>query len=195
MPRQRPPRIIWHAPWHHTYRLPVLVTTCSNNYGPYQFPEKLIPLMIHQALAGAPLPVYGDGQQIRDWLHVADHCAAISAVLRSGTPGETYAIGGNCQKANLDVVHAICDVLDRERPRVDGKSYRGQIAFVTDRPGHDRHYAIDAGKIAATLGWRPQESFETGIRKTVLWYLGQAAWLTEVTQGGHREWMAKNYSR
>ncbi|MCL2636576.1 MAG: dTDP-glucose 4,6-dehydratase, partial [Betaproteobacteria bacterium] len=155
--------------YHHTYGLPVLTTNCSNNYGPYHFPEKLIPLVIHNALAGKPLPIYGDGQQIRDWLYVSDHCAAIRRVLAAGQPGETYNIGGWNEKANLDVVHTLCAILDELNPRADGRPYREQIVFVADRPGHDRRYAIDAGKIERELGWKPIETFESGIRKTVRW--------------------------
>jgi dTDP-glucose 4,6-dehydratase len=179
--------------WHHTYGLPVIITNCSNNYGPYQFPEKLIPLMIHHALAGKPLPVYGDGQQIRDWLYVNDHCAAIRAVLREGQPGHTYAIGGDSEKSNIDVVRAICDALDQERPSAKG-SYGQYITFVPDRPGHDRRYAINAGKIRQMLGWRPRESFESGLRKTVRWYLDNAAWTDSVVAGSYRDWLGRNYS-
>lgn len=179
--------------YHHTYGLPVLTTNCSNNYGPYQFPEKLIPLMIVNALAGKPLPVYGDGQQIRDWLYVTDHCAAIRRVLAAGSLGETYNVGGWNEKPNLDIVHAICDLLDELRPRADGKSYREQITYVTDRPGHDRRYAIDAGKIERELGWRPAETFDSGIRKTVQWYLANQAWIANVQSGAYREWVEKNY--
>ena len=177
----------------HTYGLPVLTTNCSNNYGPYQFPEKLIPLMIVNALAGKPLPIYGDGQQIRDWLYVGDHCAAIRRVLEAGKPGETYNIGGWNEKPNLDIVHAVCALLDELRPRADGKPYREQITYVTDRPGHDRRYAIDATKIERELGWRPEETFETGIRKTVGWYLDHADWIANVQSGAYREWVEKNY--
>ena len=159
--------------WHHTYGLPVLTTNCSNNYGPYQFPEKLIPLVILNALDGKPLPVYGDGQQVRDWLYVVDHCRAIARVLDAGVVGETYNVGGLNEKTNLQVVDTICQLLDELRPKADGSSYKTQITHVTDRPGHDRRYAIDAGKIEAELGWQPSESFETGLRKTVQWYLGQ----------------------
>ena len=159
--------------WHHTYGLPVLTTNCSNNYGPYQFPEKLIPLVILNALDGKPLPVYGDGQQVRDWLYVVDHCRAIARVLDAGVVGETYNVGGLNEKTNLQVVDTICQLLDELRPKADGSSYKTQITHVTDRPGHDRRYAIDASKIEAELGWQPSESFETGLRKTVQWYLGQ----------------------
>ncbi|MFZ5679322.1 MAG: dTDP-glucose 4,6-dehydratase [Pseudomonadota bacterium] len=179
--------------WHHTYGLPVIITNCSNNYGPYQFPEKLIPLMIHHALAEKPLPVYGDGQQIRDWLYVSDHCSAIRTVLRNGQPGHTYAIGGNSEKSNLDVVQAICDALDEERPSRNG-SYRRHVTFVPDRPGHDRRYAINAEKIRQTLGWNPRETFESGLRKTVRWYLDNTAWTDNVVAGSYRDWLGRNYS-
>ena len=180
--------------YHHTYGLPVVTTNCSNNYGPYQFPEKLIPLMIVNALAGKPLPVYGDGQQIRAWLYVSDHCAAIRRVLEAGRLGETYNIGGWNEKPNLDIVHAICDLLEEMRPRADGAPYREQIAYVADRPGHDRRYAIDATKIERELGWRPAETFATGIRKTVQWYLENSVWIGNVQSGAYREWVEKNYS-
>lgn len=180
--------------YHHTYGLPVLTTNCSNNYGPYHFPEKLIPLMIVNALAGKSLPVYGDGQQIRDWLYVKDHCAAIRCVLEKGKLGETYNVGGWNEKANLDIVHIVCDLLDGLRPRPDGKSYREQIAFVADRPGHDRRYAIDARKIERELGWKPAETFETGIRKTVQWYLDNQEWVSNVQSGAYRQWLEKNYA-
>ena len=179
--------------YHHTYGLPVLTTNCSNNYGPLHFPEKLIPLMIVNALAGKPLPVYGDGQQIRDWLYVKDHCSAICRVLQAGQPGETYNVGGWNEMPNLDIVHTVCALLDELRPRADGKPYHLQIAFVTDRPGHDRRYAIDARKIEQQLGWRPAETFESGIRKTVQWYLDNQAWVANVQNGGYRNWMAKQY--
>jgi dTDP-glucose 4,6-dehydratase len=178
----------------HTYGLPVLITNCSNNYGPYQFPEKLIPLTIHHALNGLPLPVYGDGQQRRDWLYVADHCTAIRAVLERGRIGETYNIGGGSEKANIEIVQILCDILDAEKPRANGCSYREQIKFVGDRPGHDRRYAIDAGKIAGELGWAPSETFETGIRKTVRWYLDNAKWVERVMSGAYRDWLQKNYT-
>ena len=168
--------------WHHTYGLPVLTTNCSNNYGPYQFPEKLIPLCIHNALSGKPLPIYGDGQQVRDWLYVQDHCRAIGRVLESGRVGEVYNIGGWNEKPNLEVVRTLCAILDELAPRADGASYAAQITFVTDRPGHDRRYAIDAGKIERELGWRPQETFESGIRKTVQWYLDHPEWVRAVAE-------------
>jgi dTDP-glucose 4,6-dehydratase len=179
--------------YHHTYGLPVLTTNCSNNYGPYHFPEKLIPLVIHNALAGKPLPIYGDGQQIRDWLYVKDHCAAIRRVLEAGRVGETYNIGGWNEKPNLDVVHTLCAILDELSPRTDGKPYKEQITYVKDRLGHDRRYAIDATKIERELGWKPAETFETGIRKTVQWYLDNQAWVANVTSGAYREWLGKQY--
>ena len=179
--------------YHHTYGLPVLTTNCSNNYGPYHFPEKLIPLVIHNALAGKPLPIYGDGQQIRDWLYVKDHCSAIRRVLEAGRVGETYNIGGWNEKPNLDVVHTLCTILDELSPRADGKSYEEQIAYVKDRPGHDRRYAIDASKIERELGWRPAETFDSGIRQTVRWYLENQAWVFNVTSGAYRQWLDKNY--
>ncbi len=178
--------------WHHTYGLPVLTTNCSNNYGPYHFPEKLIPLMIVNALAGKPLPVYGDGMQVRDWLYVRDHCSAIRAVLVKGRLGETYNIGGWNEKPNIEIVKTICALLDELRPNAAG-SYSRHIAYVKDRPGHDRRYAIDARKIERELGWRPAETFESGIRKTVQWYLDHADWVAGVQSGGYREWVAKNY--
>ena len=180
--------------YHHTYGVPVLTTNCSNNYGPYQFPEKLIPLMIVNALAGKPLPIYGDGMQVRDWLYVSDHCAAIRRVLADGRIGETYTIGGWNEKPNLDIVHAVCGLLDELRPRADGKSYVEQITTVADRPGHDRRYAIDATKIERELGWRPAETFATAIRKTVLWYLDNPGWIANVQSGAYREWLATNYA-
>ncbi len=180
--------------YNHTYGLTVLTTNCSNNYGPYHFPEKLIPLMIVNALAGKPLPVYGDGQQIRDWLYVKDHCAAIRCVLEKGKPGETYNVGGWNEKANLDIVHTVCALLDELRPRSDGESYREQITFVADRPGHDRRYAIDAHKIERELGWKPAETFETGIRKTVQWYLENPDWVDHVQTGAYRQWVEQNYA-
>jgi dTDP-glucose 4,6-dehydratase len=180
--------------WHHTYGLPVLTTNCSNNYGPYHFPEKLIPLMIVNALAGKNLPVYGDGQQIRDWLYVKDHCSAIRRVLQAGKLGETYNVGGWNEKANLDIVHTVCSLLDELRPRADGKPYKEQITYVTDRPGHDRRYAIDARKLEAELGWKPAETFETGIRKTVQWYLDNPEWVAHVQSGAYRDWVSKQYA-
>ncbi|WP_291992328.1 dTDP-glucose 4,6-dehydratase [Candidatus Accumulibacter sp. ACC003] len=179
--------------YHHTYGLPVLTTNCSNNYGPYHFPEKLIPLMIVNALAGKPLPVYGDGQQIRDWLYVTDHCSAIRRVLEAGRPGETYNVGGWNEKPNLDIVHTVCSLLDELRPRADGKPYSEQITTVADRPGHDRRYAIDARKIERELGWKPAETFATGIRKTVHWYLNNQQWVSNVQSGNYRDWVEKNY--
>jgi len=179
--------------YHHTYGLPVLTTNCSNNYGPYHFPEKLIPLMIVNAQAGKPLPVYGDGQQIRDWLYVKDHCSAIRRVLEAGQLGETYNVGGWNEKPNLDIVHTVCALLDELKPRADGKPYKEQITYVTDRPGHDRRYAIDARKLEQHLGWRPAETFETGIRKTVQWYLDHPQWVTDVLSGGYRDWVEKHY--
>jgi len=179
--------------WHHTYGLPVVTTNCSNNYGPCQFPEKLIPLVIHNALAGKPLPIYGDGQQVRDWLYVEDHCHAIMRVLEGGRPGEVYNVGGWNEQPNLQVVRTICGILDEMRPRADGKPYAEQVTFVKDRPGHDRRYAIDAGKIERELGWRPKETFETGIRKTVAWYLGHQEWVDGVTSGSYRQWVATQY--
>jgi dTDP-glucose 4,6-dehydratase len=179
--------------YHHTYGLPVLTTNCSNNYGPYHFPEKLIPLMIVNALAGKPLPVYGDGQQIRDWLYVKDHCSAIRRVLEAGQVGEVYNIGGCNEKPNIEIVHTVCALLDELHPRTDGRSYRGQIAYVADRPGHDRRYAIDASKIEHELGWKPAETFETGIRKTVQWYLDNQSWVSNVQSGAYRTWVEKNY--
>jgi dTDP-glucose 4,6-dehydratase len=180
--------------YHHTYGLPVLTTNCSNNYGPYHFPEKLIPLVIHNALAGKPLPIYGDGQQVRDWLYVKDHCSALQRVLEVGVPGETYNIGGWNEKANLEVVQTLCDILDQEQPRQDGQSYRQQIAFVKDRPGHDRRYAIDATRLERELGWKPAETFETGIRKTVRWYLDNQAWVASITSGAYRDWIGRQYA-
>lgn len=179
--------------YHHTYGLPVVTTNCSNNYGPYHFPEKLIPLMIVNALAGKPLPVYGDGLQIRDWLYVKDHCSAIRRVLEAGVAGETYNVGGWNEKPNIEIVNTVCALLDELKPRADGKSYREQITYVTDRPGHDRRYAIDARKIERELGWKPAETFDTGIRKTVQWYLENAQWVSNVQSGAYREWVAKNY--
>lgn len=180
--------------YHHTYGLPVLTTNCSNNYGPYHFPEKLIPLMIVNALAGKSLPVYGDGQQIRDWLYVKDHCSAIRRVLDAGTPGDVYNVGGWNEKPNIDIVRTICALLDELRPRADGVSYGTQITYVTDRPGHDRRYAIDAGKLERELGWKPFETFETGIRKTVQWYLDHQDWVANVQSGAYQNWLSTNYS-
>ncbi len=180
--------------WFHTYGLPVLTTNCSNNYGPYQFPEKLIPLVIHNALKGKQLPVYGDGKQVRDWLYVEDHCDAIRVVLERGCLGETYNIGGNNEKTNISVVETICRILDQLRPRADQKSYLEQITFVKDRPGHDRRYAINASKISNELGWKPKETFETGIQKTVQWYLDHQDWVEGVISGSYRDWVAKQYN-
>lgn len=179
--------------WHHTYGLPVLTTNCSNNYGPYHFPEKLIPLMIVNALAGKPLPVYGDGLQVRDWLYVKDHCSAIRRVLEAGRLGETYNVGGWNEKPNIEIVHTVCALLDELRPKADGSSYKAQITHVQDRPGHDRRYAIDARKIERELGWKPAETFETGIRKTVQWYLGHPDWVQYVQSGSYRDWVQKQY--
>ena len=179
--------------WHHTYGLPVLTTNCSNNYGPYHFPEKLIPLMIVNALAGKPLPVYGDGMQVRDWLYVKDHCSAIRRVLAAGRPGETYNVGGWNEKPNIDIVRTVCALLDELRPRADGQPYAQQITYVKDRPGHDRRYAIDARKIERELGWRPAETFATGIRKTVQWYLDHPDWVAQVQSGAYRDWVATQY--
>lgn len=180
--------------YHHTYGLPVLTTNCSNNYGPYQFPEKLIPLMILNALEGKPLPVYGDGKNVRDWLFVEDHCAAIRAVLERGRPGDTYNIGGNSERANIGVVTAICGLVDEMRPRKNGAASKELITYVKDRPGHDRRYAIDASKIGRELGWKPAENFESGLRKTVRWYLEHPEWVKSVRTGAYREWMEKNYA-
>ena len=179
--------------WFHTYGFPVVTTNCSNNYGPFHFPEKLIPLVILNALNSKPLPIYGDGQQIRDWLYVGDHCAAIREVLAKGHLGETYNIGGWNEKTNLEVVSTICAILDELRPRSDGKPYAGQITFVKDRPGHDRRYAIDASKIEKELGWRPAETFDTGIYKTVQWYLDNPDWVQGVLSGSYRDWLEKQY--
>jgi dTDP-glucose 4,6-dehydratase len=179
--------------YHHTYGLPSLTTNCSNNYGPFQFPEKLIPLMILNARDGKPLPVYGDGKNVRDWLYVEDHCSAIATVLRRGRPGETYNIGGWNEKPNLEIVQTICDLVDEASPRA-GTSRRDLITFVKDRPGHDRRYAMDARKIERELGWRPKETFESGILKTVRWYLENEAWVRDVTSGSYRQWIATHYS-
>jgi dTDP-glucose 4,6-dehydratase len=181
--------------YHHTYGLPTLTTNCSNNYGPYHFPEKLIPLVITSALAGKPLPVYGDGQQVRDWLYVSDHCAAIRRVLEQGKPGATYNIGGWNEKTNLDVVKTLCTILDRLVPKAGAASYLDQITYVKDRPGHDRRYAIDARKIERELGWKPEETFETGIRKTVQWYLEHQEWVRDVQSGDYLKWLQQNYSQ
>ena len=181
--------------YHHTYGLPALTTNCSNNYGPYHFPEKLIPLMIVNALAGKPLPVYGDGQQIRDWLYIKDHCSAIREVLARGRVGEVYNVGGWNEKPNLDIVHALCQLLDELRPKSDGGSYQSQITYVKDRPSHDKRYAIDASKIERELGWRPFETFESGVRKTVAWYLANSDWVSNVQNGSYLEWTTKQYAQ
>jgi dTDP-glucose 4,6-dehydratase len=181
--------------YHHTYGLPVLTTNCSNNYGPFHFPEKLIPLMIVNALAGKPLPVYGDGMQIRDWLYVKDHCSAIRRVLEAGRLGEVYNVGGWNEKANIEIVHTVCDLLDELQPRADGQTYRGQISHVTDRPGHDRRYAIDARKLHEELGWKPAETFDTGIRQTVRWYLDHPGWVARVQSGAYRDWVQAQYGQ
>jgi len=180
--------------WHHTYGLPVLTTNCSNNYGPLHFPEKLIPLVIVNALAGKPLPVYGDGMQVRDWLYVRDHCSAIRRVLEAGKLGDTYNVGGWNEQANIDIVKTVCALLDELRPRADGKAYAEQITYVTDRPGHDRRYAIDAHKLERELGWKPAETFDTGIRKTVQWYLDHPQWVSNVQSGAYRDWVQKQYT-
>jgi dTDP-glucose 4,6-dehydratase len=180
--------------YFHTYGLPVLTTNCSNNYGPYHFPEKLIPLVIHNALAGKSLPIYGDGQQVRDWLYVTDHCCAIRQVLERGTCGDTYNVGGWNEKTNLDVVRTLCNILDELQPRADSASYSEQLTFVKDRPGHDRRYAIDARKLERELGWKPSETFATGIHKTVAWYLANQGWVNNITSGQYREWVAAQYS-
>lgn len=180
--------------YHHTYGLPVLTTNCSNNYGPYHFPEKLIPLVIHNALAGKPLPIYGDGQQIRDWLYVKDHCSAIRRVLEAGQLGETYNVGGWNEKTNLEVVHTLCALLDELSPRADGQSYKTQITFVKDRPGHDQRYAIDATRLERELNWTPAETFDTGIRKTVKWYLDNPQWVANITSGAYRDWISTQYA-
>jgi dTDP-glucose 4,6-dehydratase len=181
--------------WHHTYGLPVLTTNCSNNYGPYHFPEKLIPLVILNALAGKPLPIYGDGLQIRDWLYVKDHCSAIRRVLDVGQLGETYNIGGLNEKSNLDVVQTICRILDELRPKSDYSKYAAQITYVKDRPGHDRRYSIDATKLGRELGWKPAETFETGIQKTIEWYLDHQEWTKGVLNGSYRDWVKKQYNQ
>lgn len=180
--------------WHHTYGLPVLTTNCSNNYGPLHFPEKLIPLMIVNALAGKPLPIYGDGMQVRDWLYVRDHCSAIRRVLEAGRLGETYNVGGWNEKPNVEIVNTVCALLDELRPKADGTSYAAQITYVKDRPGHDRRYAIDARKLERELGWKPAETFETGIRKTVQWYLDNPEWVADVQSGAYREWVSRQYT-
>jgi len=180
--------------YHHTYGLPTLTTNCSNNYGPHHFPEKLIPLIIHNALAGQPLPIYGNGQQIRDWLYVEDHCAAIRRVLEAGQAGEVYNVGGWNEKPNIEIVRTLCRMLDVKKPRADGKSYAEQITFVEDRPGHDQRYAIDATKIANELGWKPKETFESGIEKTVHWYLENQDWVKNVTSGEYRNWVQTHYT-
>ena len=179
--------------WHHTHGLPVVTTNCSNNYGPFHFPEKLIPLMIVNALAGKPLPVYGDGMQVRDWLYVKDHCSAIRRVLEGGRLGETYNVGGWNEKPNIEIVRIVCSLLDELRPRADGTSYTAQITYVKDRPGHDRRYAIDARKIERELGWKPAETFQTGIRKTVQWYLDHSDWVERVQSGAYRQWITAQY--
>lgn len=179
--------------WHHTYGLPVVTTNCSNNYGPFHFPEKLIPLVIHNAIAGKPLPIYGDGMQVRDWLYVEDHCHAIRRVLEAGRLGEVYNVGGWNEQPNIEVVRTICALLDEMHPRADGLSYADQITYVTDRPGHDRRYAIDARKIELELGWRPLETFATGIRKTIRWYLDHPDWVEGVTSGAYRKWVSTQY--
>ncbi len=183
----------WVRAYHHTYGLPVLTTNCSNNYGPYHFPEKLIPLVIVNALAGKPLPIYGNGQQIRDWLYVKDHCSAIRCVLQNGKVGETYNVGGWNEKTNLDIVHTVCALLNQASPRTDGKSYATQITHVADRAGHDLRYAIDANKIKNELGWQPEETFDTGIKKTIHWYLKQQQWVANVQNGSYRDWVQQNY--
>ena len=179
--------------YHHTYGLPVLTTNCSNNYGPFHFPEKLIPLLIVNALAGKPLPVYGDGMQVRDWLYVKDHCSAIRRVLEAGRLGEVYNVGGWNEKPNIEIVHTVCTLLDELRPRADGAPYKAQITFVKDRPGHDRRYAIDARKLEKELGWRPAETFDSGIRKTVQWYLAHPEWVAHVQSGAYRDWVQTQY--
>lgn len=180
--------------WHHTYGLPVLTTNCSNNYGPLHFPEKFIPLLIVNALAGQPLPVYGDGLQVRDWLYVKDHCSAIRRVLAAGRVGEIYNVGGGNEKPNIEIVHTVCALLDELKPRADANPYQDQITYVKDRPGHDRRYAIDASKIERELGWQPAETFESGIRRTVQWYLDHQAWVAHVQSGAYRDWVQTNYA-
>lgn len=180
--------------YHHTYGLPTVVTHCSNNYGPYHFPEKLIPLCIHHALVGKPIPVYGNGQQIRDWLHVSDHCSAIRCILQQGKPGDEYNIGGWNEKANIDVVNTICTILDKKKPRSDGRAYAEQITYVTDRPGHDQRYAIDASKLATELNWKPVHTFESGIEQTVSWFLNNQDWVDNITSGEYRHWVSRQYA-
>ncbi len=180
--------------WHHTYGMPVLTTHCSNNYGPHHFPEKLIPLVIVNALAGKSLPIYGDGQQVRDWLYVGDHCSAIRRVLEAGAPGQTYNIGGWNEMRNIDIVRTVCELLDEMRPRPDGQAYASQITFVKDRPGHDRRYAVDARKIATELGWRPAETFASGIRRTVRWYLDNPQWVARAQSGDYLDWVTRQYA-
>ena len=180
--------------WHHTYGLPVLTTNCSNNYGPLHFPEKLIPLMIVNALADKPLPIYGDGMQVREWLYVRDHCSAIRRVLEAGEPGETYNVGGWNEKPNVEIVQTVCALLDELRPRADGQSYSSQVSYDKDRPGHDRRYAIDARKLERELGWKPAETFASGIRKTVQWYLDNPEWVAQVQSGAYRDWLQTQYT-
>ena len=180
--------------WFQTYKLPVLTVNSANNYGPYQFPEKLIPLCILNALNGKPLPIYGDGKQIRDWLYVQNHCSAILEILKRGQIGETYNVGGWNEKTNIEVVESLCAVLDELKPKLDGKSYREQITFVKDRPGHDKRYAIDASKLELDLGWKPKETFATGLRKTVLWYLEHETWVNHLVSGEYQHWVEKQYS-
>lgn len=179
--------------WYHTYGLPVITTNCSNNYGPFHFPEKLIPLCILNALNGKPLPIYGDGLQVRDWLYVKDHCSAIRLVLENGAPGETYNVGGRNEKTNLEVVNILCSILDELMPKLDKSKYSSQITYVKDRPGHDRRYAIDATKIENEIGWKPQETFDTGIRKTVEWYLANPTWVNNILNGSYKNWIQKQY--
>jgi dTDP-glucose 4,6-dehydratase len=179
--------------YHKTYGLPVLITNCSNNYGPFQFPEKLIPLVILNAIRGKPLPLYGDGRNVRDWVFVEDHCAAIQMVLRNGAPGETYNVGGNCEKTNIDVVTSICEILDELHPHSPVLPHSRLIAYVKDRPGHDKRYAIDTTKICSHLGWQPKELFDTGLRKTVMWYLENTQWVEQVISGGYKEWVTLHY--
>jgi dTDP-glucose 4,6-dehydratase len=179
--------------WYHTYGLPVITTNCSNNYGPFHFPEKLIPLCILNALNGKPLPIYGDGLQVRDWLYVKDHCSAIRLVLENGAPGETYNVGGRNEKTNLEVVNILCSILDELMPKLDKSKYSSQITYVKDRPGHDRRYAIDATKIENEVGWKPQETFDTGIRKTVEWYLANPTWVNNILNGSYKNWIQKQY--